>query len=129
MGEDSKLFGISAGFDFFSNKGKELIVQYQAKSEQDIECGGGYLKLGAKMDDATVSGDPTPSNLMFGPDKCGSTKSTQLLLNHKGKNILKKSDLAYMPENDGSSLVNKLVVKPDNTVRVVIDEESPLRAP
>merc|ERR1719356_2124711 len=36
--EDSKFFGISAGFDSFSNKDKELIVQYQAKYEKDVEC-------------------------------------------------------------------------------------------
>merc|ERR1719204_2295372 len=31
--EDSRFFGISAGFDSFSNEGKELIIQYQAKYE------------------------------------------------------------------------------------------------
>merc|ERR1711879_1091089 len=54
-GEDSRFFGISASFDSFSNAGKELIVQYQAKYEKDIECGGGYVKLGPKMDDPTAS--------------------------------------------------------------------------
>merc|ERR1712086_1100725 len=65
-GEDSKFFGISAGFDSFGNEGKELIVQYQAKYEKDVECGGGYLKIGPKMDDATKFGDPTVYNIMFG---------------------------------------------------------------
>merc|ERR1712129_585530 len=75
---------------------------------KDIECGGGYLKLGPKMDDQTKFGDPTVYNIMFGPDKCGYTKRTHLIFNYKGKNVLKKSDLAY---------------KQDNTVRVEIDEE------
>merc|ERR1712093_109152 len=48
-GEDSKFFGISAAFDSFSNKDKTLVVQYQAKYEKDVECGGGYLKIGPKM--------------------------------------------------------------------------------
>jgi len=122
-GEDSKFFGISAGFPSFSNEGKELIVQYQAKYEKDIECGGGYVKLGPKLDDATTFGDPTSYNIMFGPDKCGYTKRTHLIFNYKGKNVLKKSDLAYKQENDGTSHVYRLVVKPDNTVRVEIDEE------
>ena len=43
--EDSRFFGLSAGFDSFSNAGKELIIQYQAKYEKDIECGGGYVKV------------------------------------------------------------------------------------
>merc|ERR1719412_1100910 len=116
-------FGISAGFDSFSNEGKELIIQYQAKYEKDVECGGGYLKVGPKLDDPKTFGDPTPYNIMFGPDKCGYTKRTHLIFNYKGKNVLKKSDLAYKQETDGTSHVYRLVVKPDATVRVEIDEE------
>merc|ERR1712038_1856500 len=122
-GEDSKFFGISAGFDSFSNEGKELIIQYQAKYEKDVECGGGYLKVGPKLDDLTTFGDPTAYNIMFGPDKCGYTKRTHLIFNYKGKNVLKKSDLAYKQEQEGTSHLYRLVVKPDNTVRVEIDEE------
>merc|ERR1711959_425347 len=121
--EDSKFFGISAGFDSFSNEGKDLVIQYQAKYEKDIECGGGYLKLGPKMDDPSKFGDPTPYNIMFGPDKCGYTKRTHLIFNYKGKNGLKKSDLSYKQEGEGTSHLYRLVVKPDNTVRVEIDEE------
>merc|ERR1712056_114254 len=40
-----------------------------------------------------------------------------------GKNVLKKSDLSYKQENEGTSRLYRLVVKPDNTVRVEIDEE------
>jgi len=121
--QDSRFFGISAGFDAFSNKGKELIVQYQAKYEKDVECGGGYVKVGPKMSDATTFGDPTPYNIMFGPDKCGYTKRTHLIFSYKGKNVLKKQDLPYKQEGEGTSHLYRLVLKPDNTVRVDIDEE------
>merc|ERR1711941_222476 len=121
--EDSKFFGVSAAFDSFSNEGKDLIVQYQAKYEKDVECGGGYLKLGPKMDDPTAFGDPTVYNVMFGPDKCGYTKRTHLIFSYKGKNVLKKSDLDYKQEGEGTSHLYRLVLKPDNTVRVEIDEE------
>merc|ERR1712203_1149274 len=43
--------------------------------------------------------------------------------NYKGKNVLKTSDLAYKQEGEGTSHVYRLIVKPDNTVRVEIDEE------
>merc|ERR1712012_954194 len=122
-GEDSRFFGISASFDSFSNADKDLIVQYQAKYEKDIECGGGYVKLGPKMDDPTAFGDPTVYNIMFGPDKCGYTKRTHLIFNYKGKNVLKKSDLDYKQEDDGTSHLYRMILKPDNTVRVEIDEE------
>merc|ERR1740117_2718754 len=121
--EDSKFFGIAAAMESFSNKDKDLIVQYQAKYEKDIECGGGYLKIGPKMEDQTKFGDPTVYNIMFGPDKCGYTKRTHLIFTYKGKNVLKKADLDYKQENEGTSHLYRLVLKPDNTVRVEIDEE------
>merc|ERR1712226_801368 len=121
--EDSKFFGIAASFDSFSNAGKDLIVQYQAKYEKDVECGGGYLKIGPKVDDLTKFGDPTPYNIMFGPDKCGYTKRTHLIFNYDGKNVLKKSDLSYKQEDEGTSHLYRMILKPDNTVRVEIDEE------
>jgi len=121
--EDSKFFGISAGFESFSNEGKELIIQYQAKFEKDIECGGGYVKVGPKLSDPTTFGDPTPYNIMFGPDKCGYTKRTHLIFNYDGKNVLKRSDLEYKQEGEGTSHLYRLLLKPDNTVRVEIDRE------
>merc|ERR1712066_574097 len=91
--------------------------------EKDIECGGGYVKLGPKLADLTTFGDPTPYNIMFGPDKCGYTKRTHLIFSYKGKNVLKKSDLAYKQEGDGTSHLYRMILKKDNTVRVEIDEE------
>merc|ERR1712014_194107 len=113
----------SASFDSFSNEGKDLIIQYQAKYEKDVECGGGYLKAGPKMSDPTTFGDPTPYNIMFGPDKCGYTKRTHLIFNYKDKNVLKKTDLSYKQENEGTSHLYTMILKPDNTVRVEIDQE------
>jgi len=121
--EDSKFFGIAAGFESFTNEGKELIVQYQAKYEKDIECGGGYLKIGPKIEDLTKFGDHTVYNIMFGPDKCGYTKRTHLIFTYGGKNVLKKADLDYKQETEGTSHLYRLVLKPDNTVRVEIDGE------
>jgi len=37
--------------------------------------------------------------------------------------VLKKSDLAYKQEGEGTSHVYRLVLKPDNTARVEIDGE------
>merc|ERR1712012_750125 len=99
------------------------ILQYQAKYEKDVECGGGYFKVGPKMSDPTTFGDPTPYNIMFGPDKCGYTERTHLIFNYKDKNVLKKSDLSYKQEGEGTSHLYTMILKPDNTVRVEIDQE------
>jgi len=119
---DSKFYGISANFDTFSNADKDLIIQYQAKYEKDIECGGGYVKIGPKISDPKAFGDPTEYNIMFGPDKCGYTKRTHLIFNYKGKNVLKKSDLAYKQDDNGISHLYTLTVKADNTVKVEVDQ-------
>merc|ERR1711975_33423 len=121
--EDSKFFGIAANFESFSNEGKDVIIQYQAKYEKDVECGGGYLKIGPKMEDLAKFGDPTVYNIMFGPDKCGYTKRTHLIFNYKGKNVLKKTDLEYKQEGEGTSHLYRMILKADNTVRVEIDGE------
>merc|ERR1712115_58440 len=73
--------------------------------------------------DLSTFGDPTPYNIMFGPDKCGYNKRTHLIFNYDGKNVLKKKDLAYKQEGDGMSHLYRMILKPDNTVRVEIDEE------
>lgn len=42
---DARHFAISAKIPQFSNQNRTLVVQYSIKFEQDIECGGGYIKL------------------------------------------------------------------------------------
>lgn len=120
---DAKFYGASASFPVFSNEGKTLYVQYQAKYDKDIECGGGYIKIGPKMEKPEEFGDPTVYNIMFGPDKCGYTKRTHLIFTYKGKNHLKTSDLPYKQDKDGVSNLYRLALKPDNTVEVHIDGE------
>lgn len=45
--EDAKFYALSAKFDqSFSNKDKELVIQFSVKHEQSIDCGGGYVKVG-----------------------------------------------------------------------------------
>merc|ERR1712084_6143 len=51
------------------------------------------------------------------------TKRTHLIFSYKGKNVLKKTDLAYKQEDEGTSHLYRMVLKPDNTVRVEIDQE------
>merc|ERR1712060_368442 len=43
--------------------------------------------------------------------------------NYKGKNVLKKSDLDYKQDGEGTWDLYRMILKPDNTVRVEIDEE------
>jgi len=119
--EDARFYQISAAFPEFSNKGKDLIVQYSVKHEQNIDCGGGYIKIlpAEGVDQALFHGD-TPYNIMFGPDICGySTKKVHLIFNYKGKNHLIKKDVKC--ESDEFTHLYTLILRPDNTYEINID--------
>jgi len=119
--EDARFYQITAEFPEFSNKGKTLVVQYSVKHEQNIDCGGGYLKIlpATGVDQAKFNGD-TNYNIMFGPDICGSsTKKTHLIFNYKGKNHLIKKEIRC--ETDTFTHLYTLILNPDNTYEVRID--------
>merc|ERR1711998_808291 len=116
--QDAKFYAISAKTKEFSNEGKTLVVQFSVKHEQDIDCGGAYLKLGAyepsKFEGASVY------NIMFGPDICGSsTKKTHVIFNYNDKNLDKKKEVRC--ESDTLSHLYTLIVKPDMTYEAQID--------
>jgi len=116
--QDAKFYAISTTNKEFSNDGKTLVIQFSVKHEQDIDCGGAYLKLGA-FDQEKFEGS-SEYNIMFGPDICGSsTKKTHVIFNYKGKNLDKKKEVRA--ESDTLSHLYTLIVKPDNTYEVQID--------
>ena len=65
--QDAKFYGISHKFDKpFSNEGKTLVIQFTVKHEQNIDCGGGYMKLyPSDLDQKNLHGD-SPYLVMFG---------------------------------------------------------------
>jgi len=118
--EDNRFYGIAAAHPKFSNKGKDLVVQYTVKFPQKIDCGGGYVKLGPGPFPGEGFHGETPYNIMFGPDFCGpSTKKVHVIFNYKGKNHLIKKNIS--PKDDTFLHQYTLVVKPDSTYRVLID--------
>jgi len=119
--QDARFYQISSEGQEFSNKGKTLIVQYSVKHEQNIDCGGGYLKiLPAGLDQENFNGE-SPYNIMFGPDICGTTKKVHVIFNYKGKNHLIKHEIPA--ESDEFTHLYTLIVKPDQTYQVLIDNK------
>ena len=51
---------ISAKISEFNNKNRTLVLQYSIKLEQDIECGGGYIKLLSGFVNQNKFGGDTP---------------------------------------------------------------------
>lgn len=120
--QDAKFYQVSVELDKpFSNEGKDLIVQYSVKHEQRIDCGGAYIKLlPSGLDQSQFNGDSV-YNIMFGPDICGSsTRKTHLIFNYKGKNHLVKKEIKA--ETDEFTHLYTMILKPDNTYKVLIDD-------
>jgi len=120
--QDARFYGLSANFDKFSNEGKPLVVQFTVKHEQNIDCGGGYVKVfPSDLDQKDMHGDSV-YNIMFGPDICGpGTKKVHVIFNYKGKNLLVKKDIRC--KDDVYTHLYTLIVNPDNTYEVKIDNE------
>jgi calreticulin len=121
--QDARFYIISAPItEEFTNKDKTLVFQFQVKHEQNIDCGGGYIKLlpkSAFSDPAKFNPD-SKYNIMFGPDICGSaTRKTHVIFEHEGTNYLVKKEVRC--ESDQYTHLYTLIVKPDNTYEVRID--------
>jgi len=118
---DARFYAASAKFEPFSNKDKDLIVQYQVKFPQKIDCGGGYIKLLPSTVDQKNFGGDSPYHVMFGPDICGTTRRTHVILTYKDTNHLIKKTVNC--ETDQLSHVYTLILHPDQTYEVRIDGE------
>jgi calreticulin len=61
-------------------------------------------------------------NIMFGPDICGpGTKKVHVIFNYKGQNLLIKKEIRC--KDDEFTHLYTLIVRPDNTYEVKIDNE------
>ena len=126
--QDAKFYGISAPMaKTFTSDGNTLVIQYSVKHEQDLDCGGAYIKLlpGGKKFDADKFGGETPYSLMFGPDVCGSSnKKTHVILHsdRKDDNLLIKKEVPT--ETDDLTHLYTLIIKSDNTFEVRVDNKA-----
>ncbi|XP_023865359.1 calreticulin [Salvelinus sp. IW2-2015] len=120
--QDARFYSSSARFEPFSNQGKTLVIQFTVKHEQNIDCGGGYIKLfPADLDQADMHGD-SKYNIMFGPDICGpGTKKVHVIINYKGRNHLISKDVRC--KDDEYTHLYTLILNPDNMYEVKIDNK------
>ena len=122
--QDARFYAVSADMGAtFSNEGKTLVLQFSAKHEQKLDCGGRYIKLMPSSLDQKTFSDDSPYAVMFGPDICGSsTKRVHAIFTDKtGKNLLTKKTIPC--ETDELTHVYTLIVHPNNTYAVLVDNE------
>jgi len=126
--QDARFYGISAPLSStFTSADKDLVIQYSVKHEQNLDCGGAYIKLlpgGDKFDSDSFGGD-TPYAVMFGPDVCGtSNKKTHVILHYepKDENFLIKKEVPT--ETDDLTHLYTFILRPDNTFEVRVDNKA-----
>ncbi|KIW50413.1 hypothetical protein PV05_12002 [Exophiala xenobiotica] len=122
---------ISAKFpSVIDNKGKTLVVQYEVKLQNGLECGGAYMKLLKENKElhAEEFSNTSPYVIMFGPDKCGATNKVHFIFKHKNPKTgeYEEKHLKSPPQakNDKLTHLYTLIVKPDNTFEMLIDNKS-----
>lgn len=124
---------ISSLFDTPYDPKKEggLVVQYEVKLQNGLECGGAYMKLLTESPEgiqAQELSDKTPYTIMFGPDKCGATNKVHFIFRHKnpvtGEFEEKHLKGPPAPKNDKLTNLYTLVVRKDNTYEIKINGES-----
>ncbi|KAF5295346.1 hypothetical protein FQR65_LT01536 [Abscondita terminalis] len=120
--QDARFYALSRKFKPFNTDEKDLVVQFSVKHEQNIDCGGGYLKVfDCNLNQKDMHGE-SPYQVMFGPDICGpGTKKVHVILNYKEKNVLINKDIRC--KDDVYTHVYTLIIRPDNTYEVQIDGE------
>eukprot|EP00834_Sanchytrium_tribonematis_P006197 NODE_434_length_7483_cov_0.351165.p2 type:complete len:304 gc:universal NODE_434_length_7483_cov_0.351165:3565-4476(+) len=77
----------------FPSKKDSLILQFAVTFEQDIDCGGGYLKVIPTTPLKEFNSD-SKYHIMFGPDICGPTKKVHFIIHYKGENHQLKHHLS-----------------------------------
>lgn len=122
---------ISAKFpDTIDNKGKTLVVQYEVKLQDGLECGGAYMKLlqDNKALHAEEFSNASPYVIMFGPDKCGATNKVHFIFKHKnpktGEYEEKHLNAAPMARIEKLTNLYTLIVKPDQSFQIRINGEA-----
>lgn len=127
--QDARFYGLSAPISksFDSADKKDLVIQYTVKHEQNLDCGGAYIKLlpGGDKFESTKFGGDTPYGVMFGPDICGSSnKRTHVIFHYDKKDEGLLINKNVNTETDQLSHLYTLVLRPDNTFEVFIDNKS-----
>ena len=110
-----------------------LVLQYEVRLQEGLECGGAYLKLlpsdNLKKEDLKDISDTSPYVIMFGPDKCGNDKKVHLILRYENPvtHVFEEKHLVDRPHPkvDTMSHLYTLVINGnENTFEVYIDMES-----
>lgn len=132
-GSAAKKHAISAKFvEPLDNKNKNLAIQYELRLQNELTCGGAYIKL-LTLDtlpiDMKTFNNSTPYTIMFGPDKCGNQNDKVHFIVRFQNPISKEYEEKHMtnPPKIGKGTHTHLYtlwIRSDNDFEIFIDQES-----
>ena len=119
-------YGLSRALDEPIDVSKQtLIVQYETRFLENIQCAGAYIKLFGRENFAPEKlCNETKYVIMFGPDKCGDTDKVHFIFrNTDAHGNREEKHMTDAPKVRGDSQVHlyTLVVRPDHSFEVLID--------
>ncbi|KMS97456.1 hypothetical protein BVRB_5g126880 [Beta vulgaris subsp. vulgaris] len=116
-------------------KDKTVVLQFETRLQNGLECGGAYLKYLRPQEAGWVPKEfdnESPYSIMFGPDKCGSTNKVHFILKHKNPKSgeFVEHHLKFPPSvpSDKLSHVYTAILTPDNEVWILVDGEEKKKA-
>ncbi|CDW52781.1 Calreticulin domain containing protein [Trichuris trichiura] len=119
--QNARFYALSRKLDtIFDSRNKTFVLQYSVKHEQNIECGGAYIKVLSAETDLNDFNELTPYYIMFGPDICGYERKIHVFFGYKGKNLEIDRELPF--EADNFTHVYTLMIFSNLTYKVLIDQ-------
>ncbi|MCL7033282.1 hypothetical protein MKW94_016296 [Papaver nudicaule] len=114
-----------------SLKDGTIVLQFETRFQNGLECGGAYLKYLRLQEVAGWNpvefSNQSPYSIMFGPDKCGSTNKVHFIFKHKnpksGEYVEHHLKSPPAVPSDKLSHVYTAILKPDNEVSILVDGE------
>lgn len=115
------------------DKSDLVVIQYEVKIQEGLDCGGLYMKLlsASKDFNQDLFTDSSPYTVMFGPDKCGGTNKVHFIFRHKNKKTnkviehhLKNPPSVPMTSSKKTHLYTLIIEPSKNKYEVLIDNKS-----
>lgn len=125
---DLKHYGFGTMFSepISLNIENDLLIQYEVKFEDGLNCGGAYIKLLREGSIVDLDNN-TPYSVMFGPDKCGGTSKVHFIVQFQNP-ITKVWEEKHFNESvpvktDQNTHLYSLVIHPNNNFDILVDNE------
>ncbi|KAJ6386727.1 hypothetical protein OIU78_016625 [Salix suchowensis] len=126
VSEPAKKYAIVKELDEPVSLKDGIVLQFETRLQNGLECGGAYLKYLRPQDAGWVPkgfDSESPYSIMFGPDKCGTTNKVHFILKHKnpksGEYV--EHHLKFPPSvpHDKLTHVYTAILKSDNELQIL----------